>query len=188
MVGVKNDDTLNLRSEPNAEASIVGRIPPDATTLQALNQRKQVGTSNWMRVSYQGKQGWVNSRYLVLSTAKTDEQRKPKAGGVYAEALKCFGEEPGWSLSLATDGSLSFESMNGRAIRGKVKEVRKDPENPGGWMLTMPRQGKKKALAAKFKKTGACTSTMSDEGKFQYTISVTGALKGTVQGCCNKMK
>lgn len=80
VTGVRSDDVLHLRDMPSAESRSLAGIPPNAQGLKNLGcrrdgpsldqwmrmskaQREQPATQ-WCRVDYQGKQGWVAARYL----------------------------------------------------------------------------------------------------------------------------
>src|SRR6185369_8650579 len=60
--GVESSDTLNVRSEPNANANVLGELPPDATGVSMLGE-KAVGS--WRKVECGKLRGWVNGRYLA---------------------------------------------------------------------------------------------------------------------------
>jgi uncharacterized membrane protein len=77
VVGVAENDKLNLRSKPNAEAKIVGRVHPKGFVWLKPTSAK----SKWSRVSAiahpgseQGAvtavEGWVNVRFLAVPGAK----------------------------------------------------------------------------------------------------------------------
>ena len=64
IVGVKNNDVLYIRPSAGNLKSIVGKIPPGATGIQVIGKGKKVGKSIWVLITYKGKRGWVNRRYL----------------------------------------------------------------------------------------------------------------------------
>jgi hypothetical protein len=80
VTGVRSDDVLHLRDMPSAESKSLAGIPPNAQGLTNLGCRRdppsldqwarmskaqrEVPTTQWCRVDYQGKQGWVAARYL----------------------------------------------------------------------------------------------------------------------------
>jgi uncharacterized protein YgiM (DUF1202 family) len=80
VTGVAGDDALNLRDMPSADSRSLARIPANARGLRHLGcrrnqppleqwmrmselQRREAQTE-WCRVEYKGKQGWVAGRYL----------------------------------------------------------------------------------------------------------------------------
>lgn len=80
VTGVRSDDVLHLRDVPSAESKSLADIPPNAHGLKNLGCRRdqpslydwmrmskaqrEVPPTQWCRVDYQGKQGWVAARYL----------------------------------------------------------------------------------------------------------------------------
>jgi len=79
--GVAADDVLNLRDMPSADSRSLARIPPHARGLKHLGcrrnqpaleqwmrmseQQRREAQTEWCRVEYRGKQGWVAGRYLT---------------------------------------------------------------------------------------------------------------------------
>ena len=64
VVGVAADDVLYMRARPSSKGRIVAAIPYDGIGIV-----KSGGCSgNWCRMSYGGKVGWVNMRYLRYVT------------------------------------------------------------------------------------------------------------------------
>jgi hypothetical protein len=80
VTGVRSDDVLHLRDMPSAESKSLAGIPPNAQGLKNLGCRRdspsldqwvrmskaqrEVPATQWCRVDYQGKQGWVAARFL----------------------------------------------------------------------------------------------------------------------------
>ncbi len=73
VIGVAEDDVLNVRSRPDYRAPRTGSLPPEAVV--GVERCKKVGRSTWCRVhhlaqyDYEGfgwdaKPGWVNARFL----------------------------------------------------------------------------------------------------------------------------
>jgi hypothetical protein len=87
VTGVSAGDVLHLRDVPSAESRSLAGIPPNARQLINLGcRRNQLPLEQWMRMSkeqralaqtqwcrveYRGKQGWVAGRYL-----KSDDTAK----------------------------------------------------------------------------------------------------------------
>jgi predicted Fe-S protein YdhL (DUF1289 family) len=80
VTGVAAGDVLYLRDMPSADSRSLARIPPNARGLKHLGcrrnqpaleqwmrmseQQRREAQTNWCRVEYRGKQGWVAGRYL----------------------------------------------------------------------------------------------------------------------------
>ena len=64
VVGVKNWDTLNIRSQPNYEADKVGQIPYNAKCVKYFGNSKMINKSKWAHIQYGPYKGWVNAKYL----------------------------------------------------------------------------------------------------------------------------
>ena len=64
VVNVASNDFLSIRSTPNTDGKLTGKIPPDARGIARVGECK-----DWCRVRYKGNDGWVNSRYLAPDTA-----------------------------------------------------------------------------------------------------------------------
>jgi len=80
VTGVAANDVLHLRDVPSAESRSLARIPPNARGLEHLGCRRNQppldqwarmskmqraeAQTQWCRVEYRGKQGWVAGRYL----------------------------------------------------------------------------------------------------------------------------
>jgi len=80
VTGVAANDGLNLRIAPDADSSLVARIPFNARGLKNFGcpnevtfeqwlrmtgpQRDKAARSRWCQVEFQGKRGWVAGRFL----------------------------------------------------------------------------------------------------------------------------
>jgi hypothetical protein len=80
VTGVRANDVLHLRDMPSAESKSLAGIPANAQGLKNLGCRRdgpsldqwarmskaqrEVPATQWCRVDYQGKQGWVAARFL----------------------------------------------------------------------------------------------------------------------------
>lgn len=74
VVGVRYDDVLNLRAGPGASQQIVGRIPPTYEDLVALGNTRQLPSSFWTEVDYDGTDGWVHMGYLAYQGGVTTDE------------------------------------------------------------------------------------------------------------------
>jgi hypothetical protein len=60
VTGVAANDVLNIRTAPDADAAIVGRIPPNGRGIRVIGG----GNRFWVKVAYGGKTGFVNRRFI----------------------------------------------------------------------------------------------------------------------------
>jgi hypothetical protein len=79
IVGVRFDDVLNFRVDPEPSADIVTTGHPDVLERQedavivATGEATTSGSSIWWKVTVDGQEGWANSRFLgILGEASDD--------------------------------------------------------------------------------------------------------------------
>ncbi len=63
--GVAADDVLNVREAPDKASAVLGALPPGATGVRGLSNRRRVGPSTWREVECGQLHGWVNERFLA---------------------------------------------------------------------------------------------------------------------------
>lgn len=177
VTGVQASDTLNIRKTPSPSAELLGKIPAKEEKVPCIGPHHSTENSRWMRVSYQGIQGWVNQRYLKF-TGKTR---------VFEKALECVGTEPFWSLQIDPSGLSTFEAMGSppKALLLDSKQQAvgrldvwwmsfhgKDPELPSSLFLV---------------KSGSCSDDMSDH-RYAYDLFVALGSQSALKGCCDLSK
>ena len=59
VVGVAHNDVLNMRSGPGTSYEVVGQILPGRCGVRVRESR-----GGWRRVTWRGRTGWVNRRFL----------------------------------------------------------------------------------------------------------------------------
>jgi SH3-like domain-containing protein len=65
VVGIAPGDQLNIRERPDAEADIVGAIPPNTRRLQGFGCTDDTPSRQaWCRVRYRGVVGWVRETFI----------------------------------------------------------------------------------------------------------------------------
>ena len=72
VIGVRHDDVLNLRAAPGADQPIVDGIPPIFTDLVALGNTRELPSSFWIEVDFDGTDGWVHMSYIGYEGDVTD--------------------------------------------------------------------------------------------------------------------
>jgi uncharacterized protein len=89
ITGVKEDDNVNMRRQPNVDSRIVGKIPKDADGIKNLGckgfltpkqfekaspaWKKASARSGWCEVEYNNVTGWVSRRFLAEGTSPKKE-------------------------------------------------------------------------------------------------------------------
>jgi uncharacterized membrane protein len=87
VVGVALDDVLNIRAQPDANAPIIGEIPPDAMGVEVV-----AVSDGWAVVNTPDVTGYVALRFL--------EREEGPPWNALELPLTCLGTEPFWSLAL----------------------------------------------------------------------------------------
>ncbi len=89
--GVDDDDTLNIRTQPNARSEIVGELPPGDGLIEVT-----LVEEGWAQIAYDNSpegHGWVSSAYLRQVEPDVWLDTGLPAG------LSCSGTEPFWGMS-----------------------------------------------------------------------------------------
>lgn len=81
-------DVLNIRAEPSARAAIIGRLAPDRSHVEVVEER-----SGWGRVNAGEASGWVSMRYLAYRSDVWEPGKLPAS-------FACHGTEPFWGLTV----------------------------------------------------------------------------------------
>ena len=74
ITAVKSWDTLNLRSAPGVSSKVVTKIPADGKMISQIGTQVTIGKTIWVKVAWQGKQGWVSKHYLRLMSPVSSEK------------------------------------------------------------------------------------------------------------------
>ena len=106
VVGVAENDSLNIRSQPDAGAEILGTLPP-GSFIDVL------GTSpdgRWAMVTHDFTTGWVSARYLRIAEGQNPANGAPPLPG----ELMCQSSSPSWEASLSAQGGfITYELADG---------------------------------------------------------------------------
>lgn len=101
VAGVSGGDVLNVRSGPSMDHPVIGGLPKGAE-VEVTARSGDV----WARILHGEGNGWVAVRYLQEQSAVETP-----------EALFCGGTEPFLSLTLESDGALTFTEPEGEPFR-----------------------------------------------------------------------
>lgn len=178
VVNVAADDYLNVRSEPGVQSSIVTMIPYDATTVVLAGQTMQQGNSTWVKVVWQGKQGWVNQSYLSPVSSSASNSNASSA----SVRLRCGGTEPFWGIDI-TSTQAKYTPMDGAAISVPIKFRSASANNPT--IAVIAAESGTNSLGLFLQKVSSCSDGMSD---INYPYSVTAVInkKTVYSGCCHQ--
>ncbi len=102
VVGVAKNDTLNIRSQPDVRAEIVGALQPDSY-IDVLDTSPD---GRWAFVSSGSGSGWVSSRFLHIAEGQNPATGAPPLPGL----LVCQSSGPAWDATLsASEGLITYE-------------------------------------------------------------------------------
>jgi uncharacterized membrane protein len=185
VTGVDNDDYLNVRQKATARSAIVTRLPYDSVGVRRLEGEAMISGNRWWRVRWEGKQGWVNQRYLrpvvkqahspIVSTSSRTKSAKTPA------TLHCGGNEPFWGMKI-TKNHLNYSPMDGKKLNLPVV-FNKTSENNTSIAAIYAKQGNQQILAM-LQKVSACSDGMSDID-YPYAIAAIINQQQFYSGCCH---
>ena len=104
VTGVVANDVLNVRSEPDAGAEIMGEFSSEASRIEILEVTGS-GATEWGRVLAADANGWVAMRFLE------PEEVPLIAGTLVPVDLQCSGTEPFWDVKAGVD-ALEFKAID----------------------------------------------------------------------------
>lgn len=111
VIGVGDNDTLNVRSRPSERSSIVARLRNGTSGIQTHQRAVRNRGNDWVQITAAGVKGWVRPKYLSSTghIETVDERRRRLAGRLgIALALK-FGTRP----AVGDDSSANFMKVLG---------------------------------------------------------------------------
>lgn len=87
VIAVESGDVLNVRAEPDPDASIVGTLEPWATNVSvSVETRSSEGV--WRRViAGDETEGWANARFLVAQPAANDPEGLAASAAIVDELV-----------------------------------------------------------------------------------------------------
>lgn len=170
VTGVAANDRLNIRERPDASASVIGTLPPDAKGVEVVAQR-----NGWAQVNTGERAGWVNARFL---TYRSDVW----TSGQLPATLSCLGNEPFWSLRQVGE-TMVYETPEGARQMDRRAVLDQGFPSPVRGVIASDAQGRL-TLAMQ---PAQCSDGMSDR---VYGLSALLIFDGAGQasrmqsGCC----
>jgi hypothetical protein len=113
VIGVRHDDVLNLRAGPGANQPIRDEIPPTFDDLVAEGNTRELPSSFWLEVDYDGTGGWVHMSYIGYQGDTYDDT---------SQIIGDMGERPTES-SMTALGELIAEQYVSEEPESDVVQV-----------------------------------------------------------------
>lgn len=96
VVGVAEDDVLNIRADASAASAIIGTLAHDATNIEVIRPND---AETWGLVNAGETAGWVALGFMARQPGQFDSH--------FPEFTSCGGTEPFWSLDR-NDGTATL--------------------------------------------------------------------------------
>ena len=172
VVGVAENDVLNLRAGPGAAYPVVGRLMPDARNIPVVDQSPD---GKWALLRHGEGIAWASLKYL---------SRRPGQDGYRLPAsLDCAGGEPFWGLQISENMAV-FDDIEGQSVKlDRLWDGKAIGWQPYKYGLRL--EGDQSAIHAVINR-GQCDDGMSD---YVYGFSIEAILSGDLGdallvGCC----
>lgn len=108
VMGVAEDDVLNIRAAPDAGAEIVGTLAHDAAGIEVIRPNDD---HTWGYVSTGEGMGWASLNYLARGPGQWH--------GQYPAFASCSGTEPFWSL-VREDETVTFSGLDLPGVAAEI--------------------------------------------------------------------
>ncbi|WP_316013336.1 SH3 domain-containing protein [Roseobacter sp. HKCCA0434] len=169
VVGVEDDDVLNIRAEPDAGSEILAAYEPDADRIEVTAASDD---GAWLRVNIDEGTGWIAARFA-----------EPQEDAPFA--MNCAGTEPFWSVNIERN-SVIYRTPN----RRDALESPQLHDLFEGARLPRAITGEQGEYAFALAITpGECSDGMSDRmHSLHGTLILTGPSEHIVQGGCCSMQ
>lgn len=167
VTGVAANDVLNIRATPDAGASVVGTLAPDAKGIEVISV-----TGGWALVNTDEASGYVAMRFLSPTGAPD--------WNTLEVPLTCLGTEPFWSLQIDPPaGETRFQTPEDAGPRVAPIAARW-PSLPWSATAAVALPDGIAVLAPM-----ECSDGMSDRSHgISVDIFLTGADRQRLSGCC----
>lgn len=172
---VAENDSLNIREQPDAKSPVVGQLAPDAKGVEVVGYSLD---GNWAQTNYGERAVWISTNYIKES--QTSNWWDPSA------PLRCYGTEPFWSLDLISENKTTFHYQGAD-----------DVPLTGGWLSESwgrPDWGQAVKSARSFTSPNGpafaslqseqCNDGMSDR-EFHLSIAFIMQNQPVLTGCCS---
>ncbi|MEM1386977.1 MAG: hypothetical protein AAF626_13050 [Pseudomonadota bacterium] len=175
VVGVAQNDTLNVRLGPSASTADIGDLSPNEVGVEVLGTDP---TGRWGRIIWQDAMGWVSMRFLA------PDPQPGIAGTSVPQGLVCGGTEPFWTLRLAQN-SARYTDIVGADYTMPITLARVASGRPA-WPALLAHAAPPNTTMTTIT-PALCSDGMSDRD-YPYTATVVINENGQqqfVEGCCS---
>lgn len=162
ITGVSANDVLNIRQAPRASAPKVGEYGPRDKGIRIYKR-----SGNWAltgRSDPSEPDGWVNTRYLKVTTAPARVELP----------ISCLGTEPFWNLAIQSTRRAIYTDPETAERRYRVSEFRRSGRDA---TMHLGNGGRVSIAADK------CSDGMS-ENQYPYSVRVLLPSGVKLRGCC----
>jgi len=164
VTGVADNDSLNLRAEPDPNSARVGTIDAHDTGIEVI----AVDTRgvDWVKIRKGQTTGWVNAKFLAYQAGLPVK-------------LKCVGTEPFWGIALGYQfAAVDFTGLAAGKRRISLAEPVTAASRPYPWLVMAGDKGASFLVIDQ----RVCSDGMSDTS---YPYAVTASVAGHfLEGCC----
>nr|TFG55065.1 MAG: hypothetical protein E4H34_01230 [Hyphomicrobiales bacterium] len=167
VINVASNDVLNMRAEPDANAAIVGTLPPNTGNIHVAAQSAETG--DWIYIEANELEGWVNANYLAYANSYAPLPIR----------LHCSGTEPFWGIALSYSRADVDFAYSDEDFRTGFHPPISPANRTNIWLRT------RFDLESDFLllQADACSDGMSEQ---VYAYSLMAKLNGNlIGGCCN---
>lgn len=145
IVKVESWDTLNLRSAPGSKASVITKIPPDASGITLHSDTEKKGKTTWVKITWGTHTGWVSKMYLAKMSEttpvlfETDQAKKTDGDTNTVAPVQGSGQDKPVETPKAGDATKDGAEVAGSLSGEKPAEL--PPDNlqkekvSGMWIL-----------------------------------------------------
>jgi len=181
VINVSDGDHLNMRDGPSASYTVQSSLPHNATGIRVLKWAEEyTGNSLWVKVEWQQRRGWVNSRFLhsyktVVTKKKTTKKSKKKP------IFRCSGTEPFWNIKIH-QYRAKVKTLNGAKFTVPITFHGEVYNTLGKSTITTAKAGRRSVMVVTDEQS--CNDGMS-EHQFEYKATVLINGNRTYSGCCD---
>jgi len=214
ITNVKSWDSLNLRSKPGVKSAVIAKIPANADSISLLGKKVSVGETVWVKINWQGKQGWVSQYFLKpveikSSKISAEQYKKPKqekeVGKIAKQEaksssakpietgvsvnqwiLRCGNIQPFWRVDVYPKALKVFTGKSTTLLPITYKKQQKNKWNTAKKTHLKGNTSKDKIDLEIRYSYQRCNDTLSKQ-KVPYAVTVKHNGK-EMKGCCRALK